>query len=103
MTADHVPGRPACGICAHKPRAVGSPPPAPGTLTARELGVVTEVARGGTHRQIGVRLGISEYTVSDTIVRARKRLGAVSPAHLVARAIGLGILPADVAGTQVTR
>lgn len=103
MTAhDHPGGRP-CAICNRTPTAVGSPPPGPGQLTARELGVVTEVARGGTHRQIGARLGISEHTVSDTITRARKRLGAVSPAHLVARAIGLGILPADVAGTETSR
>jgi DNA-binding CsgD family transcriptional regulator len=61
--------------------------------------MVIETARGGTRADIAARLYISVNTLHCTRQRAMRRLGATSPAHMVARAIALGLIPADVART----
>jgi DNA-binding NarL/FixJ family response regulator len=52
-----------------------SPPPALGTLTARELQVMREIARGLTNREIGERLYIGEGTVKTHVARILAKLG----------------------------
>ena len=79
------------------PLAAGTRRTPVGQLSAHELAVVVELARGGTHNRIGRRLGISPSAVSTTINRASRRLGTDGPAHLVAVAIGLGLIRPDVA------
>jgi DNA-binding CsgD family transcriptional regulator len=68
-----------------------------GQLTPHELRIVTELARGGTHQDIGRRLGLTTSAVTNAIRAAGRRLGTTSRPHLVARAIGLGLIPADIA------
>lgn len=77
----------------------GRPRVPAGHLSQHELRVVTELARGGGHRQIGIRLGMTTTAVSTTLHRAARRLDAQGPAHLVARAIGLRLIPAGIALT----
>jgi DNA-binding CsgD family transcriptional regulator len=53
------------------------------SLTEREAQVVAFVAEGQPHKLVGYQLGISLSTVSETLVRARKKLGASSRLALV--------------------
>lgn len=77
----------------------GRLPDPPGDLTDAQRRAVIETARGGTRAQVAARLYISVDTLRSSRTRAMRRLGATSTAHMVARAIGLGLIPADVALT----
>lgn len=46
-----------------------------GTLSKRELQVLSHVARGYTHGPIATRLGISTHTVETYVKRIRAKLG----------------------------
>jgi DNA-binding CsgD family transcriptional regulator len=66
-------------------------------LSARETDVLRLVARGGSSKQIGRRLKISEAGVNFHILNAMKKLKASTRAHAAAKAVALGILSrADV-------
>lgn len=72
--------------------------PAPASfLTPPERVLITEIARGADERDAAARTGIPRGTAKKILKRARRRLGAVSTAHLVAVAIRRGLLPVDVA------
>ncbi|MFJ6215111.1 response regulator transcription factor [Streptomyces sp. NPDC092296] len=66
-------------------------------LAPREAQVIARYARGESQTQAAAGMGVSVHTVREYTRSAYERLGADSAAHAVALAIGLGLLPADVA------
>jgi DNA-binding CsgD family transcriptional regulator/tetratricopeptide (TPR) repeat protein len=77
---------------AARPRVPAGPDP----LTPRERSVLGLVASGGTNRQIGAELFISEKTVSVHLSRVMAKLGASSRTEAVTVAYERGLLaPAD--------
>lgn len=67
-----------------------SKPPAPMTLTERQLQILQLVERGMTNREIGRTLGIRESTVRKHLEHAYTRLGVLSRTGAVAAAFGAG-------------
>jgi DNA-binding CsgD family transcriptional regulator/tetratricopeptide (TPR) repeat protein len=61
-------------------------------LTPRERSVLALVAEGGTNRQVGQALFISEKTVSVHLSRVMAKLGAASRTEAVSIAYGRGLL-----------
>ena len=78
---------------APEPRG-GDPSPRP--LTARQLEVLANVARGRTNRQIGETLGISEKTVRNHLRTISHKLQASDRTHAVVLAIGNGWIPIPI-------
>jgi PAS domain S-box-containing protein len=74
--------------------AGGDGPPEAGsrTLTERERQVVRLVALGHSGREIAEELHITHETVRTHVRNAMQRLGARSRAHLVAKAMGEGLV-----------
>lgn len=64
----------------------------PSPLTARQVEVLTLVARGLTDREIATRLVLSEHTVHRHVANIYARLGCSSRAAAVAEAARLGLL-----------
>jgi two-component system, NarL family, response regulator LiaR len=80
--------------------AVAQGPFSPNTLhqqtlgiTARELEILTLVARGFSNREIATQLFVSENTVKTHCARAFDKLGAVRRTQAVQRGKELGLLP----------
>ncbi|WP_214406256.1 helix-turn-helix transcriptional regulator, partial [Pseudonocardia lacus] len=73
-------------------------PTGPDPLTPRERSVLTLVAEGGTNRQVGQALFISEKTVSVHLSRVMAKLGATSRTEAVTIAYGRGLLSAPTGG-----
>ncbi len=78
----------------------GSVPFAPDTarqqtlgITARELEILTLVARGLSNREIATQLFVSENTVKTHCSRAFDKLGAARRTQAVQRGKELGLLP----------
>jgi PAS domain S-box-containing protein len=63
-----------------------------GTLSAREREVVRLIALGSTGPEIADELGIAHETVRTHVRNAMDKAGARSRAHLVARALGDGLV-----------
>jgi DNA-binding CsgD family transcriptional regulator len=66
--------------------------PQPGRLSEREREVVGLVAEGRTAREIADELHIAHDTARTHVRNAMTKLGARSSAHLVAKALGDGII-----------
>lgn len=62
-------------------------------ITARELEVLTLVARGLSNREIAAQLFVSENTVKTHCARAFDKLGAARRTQAVQRGKELGLLP----------
>ena len=62
-------------------------------ITARELEVLTLVARGLSNREIATQLFVSENTVKTHCARAFDKLGAARRTQAVQRGKELGLLP----------
>ena len=62
-------------------------------ITARELEILTLVARGLSNREIATQLFVSENTVKTHCARAFDKLGAASRTQAVQRVKELGLLP----------
>ena len=62
-------------------------------ITARELEILTLVARGMSNREIATQLFVSENTVKTHCARAFDKLGAVRRTQAVQRGKELGLLP----------
>lgn len=62
-------------------------------ITARELEVLTLVARGFSNREIAAQLFVSENTVKTHCARAFDKLGAARRTQAVQRGKQLGLLP----------
>lgn len=61
-------------------------------LTTREREVLTLLAEGLTHEEIGARLSISAETVRTHVRKASDRLGAATRTQAVATALRLGLI-----------
>src|SRR6202453_2143071 len=82
------------------PLASNTAPFAPNTaqqqtlrITARELEILTLVARGLSNREIATQLFVSENTVKTHCARAFDKLGAARRTQAVQRGKELGLLP----------
>ena len=82
------------------PFASGPVPFAPNTarqqtlgITARELEILTLVARGLSNREIAAELFVSENTVKTHCARAFDKLGAARRTQAVKRGKEMGLLP----------
>jgi len=62
-------------------------------ITARELEILTLVARGLSNREIATELFVSENTVKTHCARAFNKLGAARRTQAVQRGKELGLLP----------
>jgi DNA-binding CsgD family transcriptional regulator len=62
-------------------------------ITARELEILTLIARGFSNREIATRLFVSENTVKTHCARAFEKLGAARRTQAVQRCKELGLLP----------
>jgi ATP/maltotriose-dependent transcriptional regulator MalT len=62
-------------------------------ITARELEILTLVARGLSNREIAAELFVSENTVKTHCARAFDKLGAARRTQAVQRGKELGLLP----------
>jgi len=61
-------------------------------LTPREIGVLRQVAAGGSNKEIGDALNISEATVKIHLSRLFEKLGATSRTEAVAKAVERGLI-----------
>ena len=68
----------------------------PERLTARELAVLQQVAKGQTNKAIGSELGISARTVQGHLAKIFDKLEAESRTEAVMRAVSLGWLPSSI-------
>lgn len=94
----------AAGLVAVQPRALAAPsfangartsrPPSSGAerLTGRELGVLSELARGVPNKTIAARLRISEHTVKFHVASIFAKLGVASRTEAVAQGARLGLI-----------
>ena len=73
-------------------RRTVSPDRCGGTLSAREIEIVRLVSLGDTGPEIAEQLGIAHQTVRTHVRNSMDKLGARSRAHLVARALGDGLV-----------
>jgi len=87
-------------VHAEAPSASNSVPFTPNTakqetlgITARELEILTLVARGLSNREIATELFVSENTVKTHCARAFDKLGAARRTQAVQRGKELGLLP----------
>ncbi len=64
----------------------------PYPLSARELEVLAQVARGGHNREIGERLGVSEDTIKAHMKNIMSKLDAKDRTHAVTIALRRGVL-----------
>ena len=62
-------------------------------ITARELEILTLIARGFSNREIATQLFVSENTVKTHCARAFDKLGATRRTQAVRRGKELGLLP----------
>jgi DNA-binding CsgD family transcriptional regulator len=62
-------------------------------VTARELEILTLIARGFSNREIATQLFVSENTVKTHCARAYDKLGAARRTQAVQRGKELGLLP----------
>lgn len=61
-------------------------------LSAREIGVLRQVAEGCSNREVGDHLGLSALTVKSHLARISRKLGTGDRAQLVAIALRSGLL-----------
>jgi DNA-binding CsgD family transcriptional regulator len=76
-------------------RLAGAPEAGGGALSDREREIVRLVALGGTSPEIADQLQISHHTVRTHLRNSMKKVGARSRAHLVAKALGEGLVLAQ--------
>lgn len=71
----------------------GGPAPAPQVLSAREREVLLWAVRGKTAWESAAILGLSARTVEFHLANCRRKLGVVTKAQMVARAVAGGLVP----------
>ncbi len=69
-------------------------------LTERELEVLTLTGKGLTNKVIAVQLGISDRTVQNHLANIFSKLQAENRTEAVMRAVSLGLIHSDIAGTS---
>ncbi|MHC1562629.1 response regulator [Actinomycetospora sp. C-140] len=85
--------RVVAAVARSRPRP--SPPPALGTLTAREAEVLAEVARGLSNAEVAARLHLGETTVKTHLGRVLDKLGLPDRPRVIAWAWRHGVVGAD--------
>ena len=65
-------------------------------LTHRECEVLRYVATGLSNKEAAIQLGIAPRTVERHIENLRNKIRARNRAHMVAKAIGMGVLHATL-------
>ncbi len=70
-------------------------PPASMRLLPREYQVLICLANGATFQEIAATFNIKERTVRTYVARMKNRLEALTVAHLVGRAIWMGVIKKD--------
>ncbi|HEX4151054.1 MAG TPA: PAS domain S-box protein [Steroidobacteraceae bacterium] len=65
-------------------------------LTAFDLRVLELLSKGRSNREIALQVHRSPHTIKDHIKKIMQRLGATRRAELVATALGLGLIPAEI-------
>jgi two-component system, NarL family, response regulator LiaR len=78
---------------AHKPFAPHTANQQALGITARELEILTLIARGFSNREIAAQLFVSENTVKTHCARTFEKLGAARRTQAVQRCKELGLLP----------
>ena len=68
-------------------------------LTERELEVLTLTGKGLTNKVIAVQLGISDRTVQNHLANIFSKLQAENRTEAVMRAVSLGLIHSNIAGT----
>jgi DNA-binding NarL/FixJ family response regulator len=68
-------------------------------LTDRELEILMLTGKGFTNKAIGIQLNISDRTVQNHLANIFQKLNAENRTEAVMRAIALGFLPSNLAGT----
>lgn len=68
-------------------------------LTERELQILSLTGKGFTNKAIGAQLGISDRTVQNHLANIFQKLNAESRTEAVMRAVSLGLIPSDLAGS----
>ncbi len=69
-------------------------------LTEREIEVLTLTGKGLTNKVIAVQLGISDRTVQNHLANIFSKLQAENRTEAVMRAVSLGLITSDIAGTS---
>jgi DNA-binding NarL/FixJ family response regulator len=69
-------------------------------LTERELQILSLTGKGFTNKAIGAQLNISDRTVQNHLANIFQKLNAESRTEAVMRAVSLGLIPADIAGSE---
>jgi DNA-binding NarL/FixJ family response regulator len=71
-------------------------------LTDRQIEILTQVARGGSNRQVGKALGISERTVRNHLLKIARKLSTSDRTRAVVLAIERGwiALPIEPEGQE---
>jgi len=64
-----------------------------GRLSKRRLEILRLLVRGKTYGQVALELGITERTVKDQMMKARRALGCENVVQLAYTAIVMGYLP----------
>ena len=89
----------AAGLAVTAPRALPGDVPhvlaelrGPDRLSAREVDVLAELARGAGNKQIAARLAISEHTVKFHVASIFAKLGVSSRTEAVTRGVRLGLI-----------
>jgi DNA-binding CsgD family transcriptional regulator len=67
------------------------------TLAPGEIEIVRHLATGASTRDLTSTLDTSDHAIKAALTQLRTKLEARSTVHAVARAIALGIIPADTA------
>jgi two-component system, NarL family, response regulator LiaR len=88
-----IPAEPASEIPAQGPFVPNTTRQQTLGITARELEILTLVARGFSNREIATQLFVSENTVKTHCARAFDKLGAARRTQAVLRGKELGLLP----------
>ena len=88
-----VPAKAPAGASALEPFAPNTARQQTLGITARELEILTLVARGFSNREIATQLFVSENTVKTHCARAFDKLGAARRTQAVQRGKELGLLP----------
>ena len=68
-------------------------------LTEREIQILALTSKGFTNKAIGAHLSISDRTVQNHLANIFSKLQAVSRTEAVMRAVSLGLINSDIAGT----
>ena len=71
-------------------------PTLPDGLSARELEILAQLARGRSHREIGRQLHISEHTAANHVRSILRKTGCANRTEAAGYALRRGLVPTEV-------